>query len=109
VRVTHLCFDAVLAQLSAGSAEFSPDRWHEARKRILEAVRSRFAEVPACTSCADTCAQLGRSSEVANAASSENESKAPFDFVLLDDNMQYRSMRRCAPVSLQCKARPGTR
>lgn len=94
VRVIHFSFDDVLAQLSAGSAEFSPDRWHEARNRILEVVRSRFAELPARTSSADSWAQLGRVSEVASTASSENESQTPFDVVLLDDNMQYRSMRR---------------
>lgn len=94
VRVIHLCFDDVLAKLSAGSAEFSPDRWHEVRNRIFEAVRVHFAELPARTPSADSCTQLGRSSEVASTASHEDESKAPFDVVLLDDNMQYRSMRR---------------
>jgi hypothetical protein len=101
--VIHLCFDDVLAQLSAGSSEFSPDCWHEARNRILEGVRSHFAVSPARLPSFDGCTQLGRSSEVASTGSDENQSKSPFDVVLLDDNMQYRSMRRWAHVLLQAR------
>lgn len=92
VRVVHVCFDDVFAEMCADAEDFIPERWHAARKRISEAVQHHFNLGSALGSSTETVLSLSRFS----VASREPESSGavPFDVILLDDNMQYRSMRR---------------
>ena len=94
VRVWHLSFDAILAVLNkrtVGSedAAFSPERWHEARALVLSAVRAFAMGGPDRIDLRETVPSV--------TYADSDETSAPRDGVnvlLLDDNMQYRSMRR---------------
>lgn len=94
VRVVHVSFDDVLARLIAQSSSggFGPELWHEARGRIMGAVRSHFVKESGGAP-AGSLAELCGGSGSVECHSGENR-QPPFQVVVLDDNMQYRSMRR---------------
>ncbi|KAL3922356.1 MAG: hypothetical protein SGPRY_004589 [Prymnesium sp.] len=94
ISLFHLSFDDVLRKLSEerGVERFEPSLWHEARELILGATRAHFDRTPHTIAppSSRTLAELGVCRTVCDDACGERS----FDVVLLDDNMQYRSMRR---------------
>lgn len=100
VSMRHVSFDGVLARLMAGRnvVSFDPELWHEARQLVLTATRSYFFAAP--DSRADSVLS-GLSSERTAVRSESTNGARGLDVILLDDNMHYRSMRKCVrPLDL---------
>ena len=124
VRVWHLSFDAVLARLEAerGARGFDPQLWHEAREHAFAVVRSHCERLgragdgassvsstpaaptavpatPAAPAAPASPAAPSAPASLAALATSATDGLAAtdsecFEVLVLDDNMQYRSMRR---------------
>ena len=93
VRVWHVCFDTVVEALETerGASAFDPEIWHDARRLVLASTRRHFsaADASAARPATRPLPQLGRC-----APADDEDGAAPFELVVLDDNMVYRSMRR---------------
>ena len=74
-------------RLQRGVEAFDPVLWRESRDLVLASVRAFFAaaEPRLDLPCAVQSSACG------------NESEACMQVLVLDDNMHYRSMRRCPP------------
>ena len=101
VRVWHLCFDRLLIDLQAarGVERFDPELWHEARARALGAVHEFFGratdESAAATDAAAADGDAPPPLELLAPSERTNGGAAPpFEVVVVDDNLQYRSMRK---------------
>ena len=101
VRVWHLCFDRLLLDLQAarGVERFDPELWHEARARALGAVHEFFGratdESAAATDAAAADGDAPPPLELLAPSERTNGGAAPpFEVVVVDDNLQYRSMRK---------------
>ena len=94
VRVWHLSFDAVLAQLEAqrGASGFDPELWHAARARALAAVRAHCALLAGSPPSSPPSPPSPLAS-LATCAVDGDENNA-IDVLVLDDNFHYRSMRK---------------
>ena len=103
VRVWHLSFDAVLARLQAasGASAFDPELWHAAREQALKATRAHCSSSSTTTTSSSSSSsspppqqqQPPALAELASCAT-DGDGTAPFDLLVLDDNMHYRSMRK---------------
>tara|TARA_B110001452_G_scaffold142075_1_gene118143 strand:+ start:81 stop:1238 length:1158 start_codon:yes stop_codon:yes gene_type:complete len=93
VRVWHVCFDTVLEALQAqrGVTAFDPVLWRESRELVLQAVRAFSAARQAQTT--EGTPQLELPCAVRSEAFGD-ETAGCLHVLVLDDNMQYRSMRR---------------
>ena len=101
VRVWHLCFDRLLLDLqTARNVErFDPELWHEARARALGAVHEFFGRATGESAAGtDAAAADGDSPPplelLAPSERTNGGAAPPFEVVVVDDNLQYRSMRK---------------
>lgn len=100
VRVQHICFDDIHAELQAerGAVGFDPALWRESRER---AFAQACAAVEDCSARADVwesggvgCCSGEVGGEVSGSEAQTTCASRTRVLVLLDDNMHYRSMRR---------------
>lgn len=94
VRVWHICFDTVLEalQVQRGVTAFDPVLWRESRELVFQAVRAFVAAHQEQTT-TEGAPRLELPCAVRSEACGD-ETAGCLHVLVLDDNMQFRSMRR---------------